>query len=383
MMTRTQRGAPTSDARPVRVAVIGCGKISNQYLDTMRSYEILDVVACADIDIHRAKAQAAKFGVPVACTVDELLDDYTIEICVNLTVPKAHADVSRRVIEAGKSVYSEKPLTTDLADAQALLDAADAAGVLVGCAPDTFLGDAGQTCRRLIDEGAIGEPVAATSFLMNHGNEHSHPDPTHRYQADTGPMYDMGPYYLTALINLVGPIRRVSGSARTTFPTRTITSPANHGKRIVVKTPTHIAGLLDFANGAVGTLVTSFDVWDQLNHSVIYGTDGALLAPDPNMFDGRVMIRRARATSEWEEVAPHRGSMANGRGMGIADLARALRVGRHPRANGAMAQHVVEVMNAFHTSSAEDRAVLIGNTCERPEPLEPSESRECSTQGGN
>ena len=352
-----------------RIGIIGCGAISGIYFEAGKNFDILEVAACADIDMERARAQAARYHVRKACTVEELLADPSIEIVVNLTIPKAHAEVSLAAVKAGKSVYSEKPLAISREEAQPLLELARERGVRVGCAPDTFLGGGLQTCRKLIDEGGIGEPVAATAAMVCHGHENWHPNPDFYYQPGGGPMFDMGPYYLTALISLIGPIRRVTGSARITFPERTITSKPQFGKKITVNTPTHIAGVMDFTNGAIGTIITSFDVWaSKLPLIEIYGTEGTLSVPDPNGFGGPVRIRKARA-SEWNEVPLTHGYNKNSRGLGVADMAYALRSGRPHRASGELAYHVLDTMQSFHEASYENRHIELTSTCQRPAPL--------------
>jgi predicted dehydrogenase len=257
-----------------KIGIIGCGKISGIYLEAGKHFNNLEVVACADIDMARAKSQAEHYHIAKACSVEELLADPTISIVVNLTIPKVHASVGVASIKAGKSVYSEKPLAVTRAEAKELLELAKARGLRVGCAPDTFLGGGLQTCRKLIDEGAIGEPVAVSAAMLSHGHETWHPDPEFYYQPGGGPMFDMGPYYLTALISLLGPIKRVAGSTRITFPERLITSQPKHGQKITVNTPTHIAGTMDFASGVIGTIVTSFDIWgSNVPLMEIYGTE--------------------------------------------------------------------------------------------------------------
>lgn len=356
-------------ASPTRIGIIGCGVISGIYLQNARQLESIEVAACADLLPERAQARAAEHGVPRACGVAELLADPEIQIVLNLTIPLAHGEVAMQAIEAGKSVYNEKPLAYRREDARRMLELAKARGVRVGCAPDTFLGAGIQTCRKLIDDGWIGEPIAATAFMMNHGHEHWHPDPGFYYQPGGGPMFDMGPYYLTALVNLMGPVRRVTGSARATFPQRTITSEPKRGTTIVVNTPTHVAGVLDFASGAIGTLITSFDVWGHnLPRIEVYGTAGSLSVPDPNTFGGPVRVRRAGA-AEWSEVPLTHGYAKNSRGLGVADMACALRSGRAHRASGELAYHVLDVMHAVHDASAAGRHVELSSTCERPTPL--------------
>ncbi len=353
----------------VQVGIVGCGTISKVYLEVCKQFEILDVVACADLFIERAQARAAEYHVPKVYSVEELLADPGIEIVINLTIPAVHAEVALAAIENGKSVFNEKPLAIRREDGRQILAAAHDKGVLVGCAPDTFLGGGLQTCRKLIDDGWIGEPIAATAFMMSHGHESWHPDPDFYYQPGGGPMFDMGPYYLTALATLIGPVRRVTGSTRITFPERTITSQPKYGTKIKVNTPTHIAGIMDFANGAIGTIITSFDVWaNQLPRIEIYGTEGTLSVPDPNTFGGPVCVRRARA-SEWSLIPLTHGYTINSRGIGVADMAHALRSGRPHRANGELAYHVLDIMHAFHDASQEGRHIELSSTCNRPAPL--------------
>ncbi len=353
----------------VKVGVIGCGKISDVYFQAGKIFDILDIVACADLDGVRAKAKAEHYTISHAYSVEELLADPEIEIVVNLTIPNAHADIALQAIHAGKSVYSEKPLALTREQGQEVLSAAHTRGVLVGCAPDTFLGAGIQTCRKLIDDGAIGEAVAAAGNMLSHGPEGWHPDPAFYYQPGGGPLFDMAPYYLTAFINLIGPVRRVTASTGITFPERTITSQPHYGDIIHVNTPTHIAGVIDFSNGAIGTLVTSFDVWSSnLPNIEIYGTEGTLRVPDPNTFGGPVRIRHERE-KEWHDVPLTHGYSEQIRGIGVADMALALRSGRPHRANGAMAYHVVDVMQAFLEASDAGKHIEIASTCTRPAPL--------------
>jgi predicted dehydrogenase len=357
---------------PVKVGLIGCGMISKIYFENARRLPQLSIVACADLLVERAQARAAEFEIPRACTVDELLADPEIELVINLTVPKAHGEIALAALNAGKGVYNEKPLATQRVEGTAMLDLAAKRGLRVGCAPDTFLGGGLQTCRKLIDDGEIGEPVAATAFMLSHGHESWHADPEFYYQPGAGPMFDLGPYYLTALVSLIGPIKRVAGSARITFPERTITSEPKRGTTITVNTPTHVAGTVDFASGAVGTIITTFDVWPtDLPRIEIYGTEGSLSVPDPNTFRGPIRLRRPRA-NEWIELPLTRGWTDNSRGIGLADMAIGLRTGRPHRASGQLAYHVLDVMQAFLDSSAASRHISIESTCDRPEPLSPT-----------
>lgn len=352
-----------------KVGVIGCGKICGIYFKTMSAMADLQVVSCADLVAERAEAAAQKYGCR-ATSSQELLADPDLQIVVNLTVPAAHASVAMAAVAAGKSVYNEKPLTVTRQEACKLLEAAKAKGVRVGCAPDTFLGAGQQTCRKLIDGGAIGQPVAAAAFMTCHGHESWHGDPEFYYKRGGGPMFDMGPYYLTALVNLLGPVRRVTGSARITFPQRLITSQPKAGTKIAVEVPTHVAGVMDFAGGAVGVIVTSFDVWGaNLPRIEVYGSEGSLSVPDPNSFAGPVKLLRAQRPGDWQDVPLTHGYADNSRGLGVADMAYALRSGRAHRASAELAYHVLDVMHAFHDASAQGRHVELTSTCERPDPL--------------
>jgi predicted dehydrogenase len=353
----------------VNVGVVGCGNISSTYFRVGKTFEILNMAACADLDMARAQAKAAEFAIPRTCSVAELLADPAIDIVLNLTIPKAHAEVGLAAIEAGKSIYNEKPLAVRREDGRQMLDAAAAKDVLVGGAPDTFLGGALQTCRKLIDDGVIGEPVAATAFMISHGHESWHPDPEFYYQIGGGPMFDMGPYYLTALVSLLGPVRRVSGSTRITFAERVISSQPKNGAVIKVEVPTHVVGVLDFASGPIATIVTTFDVWSaNVPHIEIYGTKGTLSVPDPNNFGGTVRVRLGR-DAEWADVPLTHGFTENSRSLGVADMAYALRTGTPQRASGALAFHVLDIMHAIHDSSRQGQHVALDSTCQRPAPL--------------
>jgi predicted dehydrogenase len=352
----------------VKTALIGCGNISSQYIKGIRGFDILDLAAVADLNMDVARARAEEFGIQRVITVDELLADPDIQIIVNLTVPKAHAEVSLAVVNAGKSVYSEKPLALNRDDGARILAAAEAKHVLVGCAPDTFLGGGIQTCRKLIDDGAIGEPIAAMAVFGSHGPESWHPNPFFYYDAGGGPMFDMGPYYLTALVSLLGPIKRVTGSARASFAERTATSQLHFGKKIPVSVPTHYAGVMDFVNGAISTIITSFDMWVKYTPLIeIFGAEGSLSVPDPNTFGGGVRLRQA-ADQDWREIPlTHRSDMV--RGIGVADMAYALQNGRLLRASGEMAYHVLDAMQAFEEASLSGKHIDLASTCLRPEAL--------------
>ncbi len=356
----------------VSVGVIGCGKISSIYFQAPRTFDILKIVACSDQIKERAESQAAEFGIPKVLSVEEMLADPEIEVVLNLTIPQAHAELGMAALEAGKSVYGEKPLALNRDQGQALLRLAQERHLYIGSAPDTFLGGGIQTCIELINSGAIGTPIAATAFFMSHGPENWHPDPNFFYQPGAGPLFDMGPYYLTALIAMLGPVQRVSSATRITFPERVIGSQPHEGEIIKVNTPTHIAGTLEFANGAIASLITSFDVWaHHLPNIEIYGTEGSLRVPDPNTFGGPVLLRRMDEP-EWHEVTLTHGYTVNSRGIGLADMAHALRTGTPHRASEALAYHVLDIMQTLHESAREGRHLTLTSSCERPAPLDAS-----------
>ncbi|HEV8606696.1 MAG TPA: Gfo/Idh/MocA family oxidoreductase [Tepidisphaeraceae bacterium] len=351
----------------VRVGIVGCGAISGAYLKFSRAFPILEIVACSDIDPQRAQAKAAEFEVPQVLSVDDLLESADLDIVLNLTIPRAHADITGRALACGRHVFSEKPLAITTAQGKEILESAKLRQLRLGCAPDTFMGAGIQTARKLIDEGAIGRPLAFTAFMMCPGHEHWHPNPEFFYEPGGGPMFDMGPYYLTALLNFFGPIRRIMGAASIAIPERTILA----GARIAVQTPDHVCGTIEFKNGVMGTLITSFATrfpqYDANQPITIYGTDGTLKVPDPNMFDGPVHLRR-KDDPEFAEM-PHTFPVGYGRSVGLADMAHALRSARPHRANGEQAYAVLEAMEAFLESSKQGRAIEPQAKYERPEPM--------------
>ena len=349
----------------VNIGIVGCGTISAAYLKNAKMFENINVLACADMILERAQGRAAEFEVPKACSVEDILADEAVEIILNLTIPKAHAEVGMAALAAGKHLYNEKPLAVSREDGREMVALAAAKGLLIGGAPDTFLGGGHQTCRKLIDDGWIGTPVAATAFMMGRGHENWHPDPAFYYHVGGGPMFDMGPYYLTALVNMIGPVKQVTGVTRKTFNERLITSQPKHGEKIQVEIPTHITGIMEFVNGAIGTITTSFDVWGgQLPCIEVYGTEGSLSVPDPNGFGGQVKVKRGRG--DWVEVPLVYGYCDNSRSIGVADMAYALRSGRQHRANGALTFHVLDLMHAFHDASLAGKHCILESDCERP-----------------
>ncbi|NUP99921.1 MAG: Gfo/Idh/MocA family oxidoreductase, partial [Armatimonadetes bacterium] len=357
---------------PVKAGLIGCGAISGKYLENSKKFAAFDIVAVADLRREAAQARAAEYDIPLACTPDELLANPEVEVVINLTPHQAHGPVGIATLEAGKSPYVEKPLAVHRAEGQRMLELAAAKGLRVGAAPDTFFGGAWQTARKLIDDGAIGRPVAAMACLHAFKKPQAAPQPADGgyvsfYRTDFFEFgvtwgFDRAPYYLHALIHLLGPVQRVTGSAQQFW------GQVEEFKDIV-KTPTHFAGVLDFANGAVGTMVITSDVHATgLPHIEVYGTEGSLRCIDPNNFSGPILLRTA-AGAELKPVDCPFGYNDNSRGVGIADLAVGLRHGRPHRADGAMGYHVIDIVHALHEASAEGRHVELQSTCAQPAPL--------------
>ena len=352
----------------MKVGIIGCGNISWIYFKNMCNvFSGLDVTACADLDMDRARASVEEYEGVTPMPVDELLAS-DVDIVVNLTIPGAHFDVSMAAVEAGKHVYAEKPVTLTRDEGRKLLAAAAERGVRVGNAPDTFLGAGIQTARKLIADGWIGKPVAATAFMQCHGHESWHPSPEFYYQVGGGPMFDMGPYYLTALVALMGPATRVTGSTAISFPERTITSKPKFGTKVEVEVPTHVTGLIDFAAGGIATIITSFDIWgNRLPCIEIHGTEGSMSVPDPNGFGGEVKVKRCGG--DWGTVPLTHQYADNSRGIGVADMAAAVAQQRDHRANGELAFHVLDMMHAFHDASDGGTHVKLESSCAQPDPM--------------
>ncbi len=353
-----------------KVGIVGCGCISGIYLHNLsKVFRNVEIYAVADLIKEREDKAAAEYNVPHILKTDDLLNDKNIDIVLNITQPKFHYDICMQALKAGKNVHVEKPLSLNRDQGAEIIALAKEKGLLVGCAPDTFMGGGIQTARKLIDDGWIGEPIAATAFMTCHGHESWHPDPEFYYEVGGGPMFDMGPYYLTALVNLIGPVESVMGETRKTFPTRTITSEPKYGKIVEVEVPTHIAGLLNFKNGAIGTIITTFDVWAaELPRIEIYGTKGSISVPDPNGFGGEVKIMTPD-TNGWQNVPLCFGYQDNSRGVGLADMAQALEQGRINRPSGNLGFHVLDIMQSLHESADQGKRLVLTSTCEKPAPM--------------
>lgn len=372
---------------PLRVGVMGCGNISTTYFRLMPLFKHAEITACADLSMALAEQRAKEFGI-VAMSPAQLLASPDIDIVLNLTIPAAHYKVSLAAVKAGKHVYSEKPLTLTLKDGLALAKLAKAKKVKVGCAPDTILGGSHQLARQAIDEGRIGKVTSGTAVIMSHGMEHWHPNPDFFFKPGGGPVLDMGPYYIGDLINLLGPVKRVASLTAIPSRKRTISSQPRAGETITVTTPTTIHGLLHFANGAIVTVLASWDVWNHSHAGLeLYGSEGTMLVPDPNFFGGSVLAStrdgRMEDIAAWDhglgatnEKDGAGVSVANYRGAGLADMAQAIRDKRDPRCSLERALHALEVMLALTTSGKTGKFIALKTSCTRPKPLPPAAARE-------
>ncbi|MGZ3145381.1 Gfo/Idh/MocA family protein [Lentzea chajnantorensis] len=354
---------------PHRVGIVGLGFISGQYLDTLRDHPAVRVTAVADLDTTRAAAVAAELPGAEAVSVEGLLGRADVDTVLNLTVPAAHAEIAFRAIDAGKNVFGEKPLAVTFADGRAIVDRAAAAGVRVGCAPDTVLGTGTQTARAAIDSGLIGRPLSASAVMVTPGHERWHPNPDFYYTAGGGPLADMGPYYLTALIHLLGPVRAVVGAVSRLRSERVIGSGPRTGERVPVEVDTHVSGVLEHVSGALSTITTSFDgVTTTAVPIEVHGETGTLAVPDPNHFDGETRLFPLDGTG-WRTLPAAAGYTGAGRGVGLLDLVAADGQ-RAPRAGDELALHVLETITAVLRAGEEGRRIELTTTAERP-PLVP------------
>lgn len=373
------------------VGIVGCGNISTAYLNFSKLFKPIEVRAVADIDPAAAQSKAQDFGIG-SRSVEELLASDDISIVVNLTVPSAHYEVTRQILLAGKHAYSEKPLVLTLEEAKDLRDLAARSRLRVGCAPDTFLGGAHQRVRQAIDEGAVGRVIGGTCHIMGHGHEHWHPNPDFFYQIGGGPVFDMGPYYTTNLVQLIGPVRAVTAMSSAPVATRTIGNGPRKGTKIPVETPTTFHAMLEFQSGAVVTLGASWDVWAHRHKEIeIYGENGSIFVPDPNFFGGTVTVVDPKQSATDLDFLDHpfgcnnvtdtRGiSRANYRGAGLADMATALQEGKAHRCNLELAVHVVDVMTSILKAGQTRQWIEMTTTCERPTPLTAREAQSLLAQ---
>jgi predicted dehydrogenase len=371
---------PSSSFHPVGTAIVGCGNISDQYLSNLIRFPDLKVLACADIDQDRARSQADKYGVPRAGDLAAVLAMPDVELVINLTIPAVHAAVALQAIAAGKHVYGEKPFALSVKEARTITLAAAGRGVKLGNAPDTFLGAGLQTGQRLIQEDQIGTPIAAKAAFGYAGPDAWHPSPEFLFQQGGGPLLDMGPYYLTALVQMLGPVKAVSGFGCRAEAKRTIGSGPRAQEVFDVTVDTQVSALLKFSSGPVASAIFSFDAPAGFQELEIQGTKGVVRLPDPNRFDGWVSLCKKDeiktkphdwlaipAEDEWARVAAEGSS--EGRGMGALDMARALRSGEEPRASADLALHVLDIMESIQASSASEQTVALTTTCASTEPL--------------
>lgn len=356
------------------VGVVGCGVISDIYMQNAAVFPQFDLRGVADLVPEAARAKGDIYGVP-AMSPAELMARDDIDIVLNLTIPAAHVEVGLAALEADKHVYSEKPLAGSVRDARQLVEAAAARGLYLGCAPDTFLGGAHQTARALLDRGVIGSATAGTATLMLAGHERWHPNPDFYYAgAGAGPLFDMGPYYITAMLNLLGSVRRVTALAMRGRDRRRIATGPRAGETVPVEAATHVTGVLEFASGALVQIATSFDVRAHRHTPLeLYGTEGSLLVPDPNRFDGTVEL----FVDDWQpQPISHSFGDGNYRGLGLADMAVAISENRPHRASGTLALHTLDVIESLLASAETGKAVTLSTSCERPAALEPAREPE-------
>lgn len=353
----------------MQIGIVGCGNISGIYFENLCfRFPYVSVYACADLDEQRAHAAAARYGVPHVMTFEDMLACEAIDTIVNLTTPAGHYPLCKAALLAGKNVYVEKPFALTFAEGKELMAIACERGLYVGCAPDTFMGAGIQTCMDILQSGQIGRPVAGAAFMMCHGHESWHPAPEFYYDIGGGPLFDMGPYYLTALVRMLGRAKSVFAHGGKAYEQRTITSQPHYGQEIPVKVDTHNAGLIQFENGAIITLVTSFDVWAHgMPNIEIYGTKGSLKVPDPNGFGGAVQVWTTE-THTWHDVPLVTPFDQNARGIGVSEMALAKAEGRQNAASGALGLHVLEIMEAFEKSARTGQMIELSTT---PDPMPP------------
>lgn len=367
-------------SRRVGVGVVGCGHVSRQYLEGFRTMPSVRVVGCYDVDRGQAQTRASEFDIPhIYQDLEELLGDPAVEIVLNITPPLVHFGISEAALQAGKHVFSEKPLAPTRSQARHLLDLAARNGVRLACAPDTFLGSGLQTSRKLLDDGLIGTPVGASAFFLSNGVEHFHPSPAFFYGPAGGPLLDVAPYYLTALVNLLGPVARVTATSRITFPERVVTSPEQYGSHIRVEIPTYVASVLEFESGLISPLLATFDVQaTRLPFIEVYGTEGSLSTTDPDVWSGSPEIRRygeeEKAMLDLERSVPWTAfessrPLPGMRGVGVDDLARAIIDGRPHRVAAEVAYHILDIALSVAEAARSRVHVEVASTCMRPAPL--------------
>ena len=368
----------------MRVGIIGCGNISETYFECQNLFNNFNVVACADINIEVAKRSAEKYNVK-AFSVDDILANDDIDVIINLTIPSAHKEIIMKSLNAGKHCFSEKPLAMNFNEGLEIAELAKSKNLYVGCAPDTFLGAAGQKARSLIEDKKIGDVVLGTFNLMSHGMEHWHPNPDFFFKPGAGPVFDVGVYYITQLVNLIGPIKSISSLSGTATPERTITSEPRNGEKIKVETPTTLMGTLEFHNNAKIQFFCSWDVWKHKHSTIeLYGLEGSMIVPDPNFFSGDILI--SHKEEDWQVInndkmllgIPNKtdnngDKIANYRGIGLSDMIDAISHQRQSRCSLDLAVHVLEAMEGIIKSSDERVIYNMKTKPNQPDFLDESE----------
>lgn len=350
----------------MRIGVIGCGTISRIYLKNLANFPGTELVMVSDLDGERARRRSEEFGVPWAESPEACLASNDVDLIVNLTIPEAHAEVSLAALSAGKHVYSEKPLAMNTVQGREILEMAQQKGLMAGAAPDTFMGAGLQKCRELIDAGAIGRPVSFTGTMLSRGPERWHPNPFIFYRQGAGPLYDLGPYYLTAIVALLGSVAQVSSMTSKNFSHRVAGHRDIQGQHIPVEIPTHVMAHLALESGLIGALTTSFDVaFTEIPRLEIYGTEGTLSCPDPNTFGGPVRLRTI-GEDEWQDIPIFSTYSVNSRGLGVWDMVESIERGWETRANGQQAYHVLEIMEGILTAGETKQQVTIESRAKRP-----------------
>ena len=373
----------------MKIGIIGCGNIFDTYLDSQNLYNNFKVIACADINLEAAKASAEKFGIQ-SQNVNELLDNKDIDLIVNLTIPSAHKEIILKTLDANKHSFSEKPLAMNFKDGLGIKKIADNKGLYVGCAPDTFLGAAGQKAKDLIEKNTIGSVVLGSFNLMSHGMEHWHPNPDFFFKPGAGPVLDVGVYYITQLVNLLGPVKRIISTSGTVEKERIITSQPRYGEKIIVETPTTLMGILEFNNSAKIQYFCSWDVWNHQHKPIeIYGTEGSMILPDPNYFGGNIAL--ANKDNDWTIIStenmllgtPNKKdgdkTIANYRGIGLSEMIESINNKRSARCNIDLPLHVLEIMEGILIAAETENNYVLQSSCDQTKLLTESQISKLKT----
>ena len=368
----------------MKVGIIGCGNISETYFNCQKIFNNFEIISCADINTEFANESAEKFNIK-AQSVDDILSNKDIDLIINLTIPSAHKEIIINSLKAGKHCFSEKPLAMNMKEGLEIVKISNEKNLYVGCAPDTFLGSAGQNARKLIEDNKIGKIVLGTFNLMSHGMEHWHPNPDFFFKPGAGPVFDVGVYYITQLINLIGPIKSISSISGTATPERTISSEPRKGEKIIVETPTTLMGSLEFHNSAKIQFFCSWDIWKHKHSTIeLYGLEGSMIVPDPNFFSGDILI--SNKDQDWQTInndsmllgIPNKTDndgtkIANYRGIGLSDMIQAIQNQRQARCSLDLSIHVLEVMEGILNSSTQKEIYHLNTKPHQPKYLSEDE----------